>query len=473
MKKKNTFFCLALILILGFLCIYKPISRSQGVEDKGDRALNFSKELKLDEINNFMTLLLSRDKKEISTKLEEIRKSWHPAYIPITLEIFNFLTSDVAADLLFQLKEHTGKDFQYDINAWFKWLWNQENYGSIENYDNFKAIFYKAIDPRFETYFLNRNKTALIRLDEIRWGGVKQDGIPPLRNPKMITADEANFLEDDNIIFGIEVNGDVRAYPKRILAWHEMFVDTVGGIPVAGVYCTLCGAVILYETKHKGVDYNIGTSGFLYRSNKLMYDKKTQSLWNTITGEPVLGPLANKGVILTHRSIVTTTWGAWKKNHPNTKVLSIDTGHDRNYGEGVAYRKYFDTDKLMFNTPFSNKALKNKDEVLALRFQAHPKEQLAISIQFLNKNKIYYDKIGKQKFVVLTDQSGANRVYDPKTIEIVEIKNNYAIDREGQSWSIQESQLLAEDGRSLERLPYHRAFWFGWYAMFPETRLIK
>jgi len=73
------------------------------------------------------------------------------------------------------------------------------------------------------------------------WGGVRQDGIPPLRQPKMIDAKDATYLEDDNIIFGIEVNGDVRAYPKRILAWHEMFVDSVGGTNFAGVYCTLCG----------------------------------------------------------------------------------------------------------------------------------------------------------------------------------------------------------------------------------------
>jgi hypothetical protein len=98
----------------------------------------------------------------------------------------------------------------------------------------------------------------------------------------MISASEATYLDDDDVVFGIEVNGDVRAYPKRILAWHEMFVDTVGGIPVAGVYCTLCGTVILYETKVDGTNHEIGTSGFLYRSNKLMYDRATQSLWSTI-----------------------------------------------------------------------------------------------------------------------------------------------------------------------------------------------
>ena len=78
----------------------------------------------------------------------------------------------------------------------------------------------------------------------------------------MIPAEQANYLEDDNIVFGIAVNGDIRAYPKRILAWHEMFVDNVGGINVAGVYCTLCGTVILYETEFNGTNHALGTSGF-------------------------------------------------------------------------------------------------------------------------------------------------------------------------------------------------------------------
>ena len=96
----------------------------------------------------------------------------------------------------------------------------------------------------FAGYFSSDDPKAKIRLDEIRWGGVRQDGIPPLRSPKMINANEAKYLNDDNIVFGLEVNGDSRAYPKRIMAWHEMFVDKVGDTPVAGVYCTLCGSMI-------------------------------------------------------------------------------------------------------------------------------------------------------------------------------------------------------------------------------------
>ena len=333
---------------------------------------------------------------------------------------------------------------------------------------------FRSIDLNFEKYFAGRADTARIRMDEIRWGGVRQDGIPPLRDPEMITPTEADYLEEDNIVFGIEINGDARAYPKRILAWHEMFTDTIGGVPIAGVYCTLCGTVIPYITEYEGVNYRLGTSGFLYRSNKLMYDQATQSLWSTTEGKPVLGPLVDQGIQLNYESVVTTTWGEWLKRHPDTTVLSLNTGHQRDYGEGVAYAEYFDTDQLMFNTPFEDNRLANKQEILALRFPAAPNQQLAIDTNFLNNNPVYTGKIGQQQFVVFTDMSGANRVYDPKGIEFESYDGNQTItDSSGKQWTLAEEWLEDTDKKRLNRLPYHRAFWFGWRAAFPETQLIQ
>jgi hypothetical protein len=290
----------------------------------------------------------------------------------------------------------------------------------------------------------------------------------------MISADEAAYLDDDNIVFGLEVNGDARAYPKRILAWHEMFVDAVGGVPVAGVYCTLCGSMVLYETTHEGVEHQLGTSGFLYRSNKLMYDRTTQSLWSTLLGEPVIGPLADRDIALTRGYVVTTTWGAWRKRHPQTQVLSLDTGHDRDYSEGAAYRDYFATDQLMFEVPKRDRRLRNKAEVLALTFPERSEETLAISAAFLNKNRIYADSVADLSFVVLTDESGASRVYETqgrvfKRWDSVQI----ATDRNGVKWTLHEDRLESAAGDRLARLPAHRAFWFGWYAAYPDTRLVR
>lgn len=424
--------------------------------------------------NLFLTLLLSHDQKEKDNALKLISRNWKSGYAVMLTEVIYFISD---YELTFKLKrlfkEKTGEVFGRNMNPWYEWIWANEK-TTAAGYSYFKAELYKLIDPKFEKYFLGRDDMLRIRLDEVRWGGVVQDGIPPLRKPKMINALEATYLQDNNVVFGIELNGDFRAYPKRILAWHEMFIDKVGNEPVVGVYCTLCGTMILYKTEVHGVNYELGTSGFLYRSNKLMYDKASQSLWSTIEGKPVIGPLVDEEISLEYLSIVTTTWGEWKRRHPETQVLSIETGYERNYGEGVAYNEYFATDELMFNTPFKDNRLKNKDEILALRLPEYPNEQLAISTKFLLKNNLYKDKIANTEFVVLTDKSGANRVYQTGGILFKSFDKKITLtDEHGDKWKMEESQLVASDGRTLSRLPYHRAFWFGWHSTFPNTRLIK
>ena len=120
------------------------------------------------------------------------------------------------------------------------------------------------------------------------------------------TAAEAAWLRDDATVFGVEVAGAFRAYPRRIMEVRELVNDTLGGRELAIPYCTLCGSMIVYLPVHDGVHHELGTSGFLYRSNKLMYDKATKSLWWTITGEPVVGPLVGSGIRLEPLSVVTT-----------------------------------------------------------------------------------------------------------------------------------------------------------------------
>jgi len=419
----------------------------------------------------FLKLLVSQEKDRYNA-LEFIRNNWEPSFSIMLLEII-YLSRDpkFTGELVKLLKEKTGNDYGYQIDKWYEWIWNNE---PVEhpNYPEFKSLLYSLIDARFGRYF-NNEYDSKIRLDEVRWGGVKQDGIPPLRFPRMISARDAKYLEDSNIVFGIEVNGDARAYPKRIMAWHEMFVDNVGGNPVAGVYCTLCGSMILYKTEHKGINHNLGTSGFLYRSNKLMYDKATQSLWNTLWGRPVIGTLVDQGIELERMSIVTTTWGEWKKRHPDTKVLSLGTGYNRDYSEGAAYREYFATDELMFNVPKQDRRLKNKDEVLGLVFSRYPDMPHAISIDFLSKNPVYHNNVEELDFVVLTDKSGASRVYESTGIKFKDWDRDKTVyDESDQKWILSESKLESTDGRVLYRLPAHRAFWFGWFSAYSNTELI-
>jgi len=343
-------------------------------------------------------------------------------------------------------------------------------------YGDFKSRLYGLIDPPFRNYF-GAQRVTDIRLDEVVWGGVRQDGIPPLRYPKMIRAAEATYLADSDIVFGIAIGDDVRAYPKRILAWHEMARDTIGEQNIALVYCTLCGTVIPYKTQVNGTQLTFGTSGLLYRSNKLMYDHGTKSMWSTIRGAPVIGALVGKGIELQPLYVVTTTWGKWKQLHPETDVLSLRTGHTRDYGEGVAYRRYFATDRLMFTVPKLDGRLKNKDEVLIIRNEKN--EPLALSTRFLASHPVYQDSVAGEEFVVLTDASGASRVYRTQGQKFSQMQSEgKVVTDSGRVWRMTEEELVAEGADSgepdvLPRAPAHRAFWFGWQAVFPDTRLVK
>ena len=202
-----------------------------------------------------------------------------------------------------------------------------------------------------------------------------------------------------------------------------------------------------------------------------MYDDETKSLWSTLQGEPVVGPLVDKGIKLKRFYCVTSTWGQWKQTHPDTTVLSLNTGHDRNYDEGVAYREYFATDELMFSTSKSDGRLLNKDEVLALREGA---DQLAISVDFLLKNPVYHEKIGETDIVVLTDESGASRAYESGDTKFKSwSQDRKAFDEKGKEWNLTETSLSNPDGQELLRVSAHRAFWFGWHAQYENTRLVK
>ncbi len=173
------------------------------------------------------------NEKEAFAYLDE---HWKDTFVPMILDVLTLGPSTRTEQRFLRLlKRKTNRRFGSDPDDWFKWWWSEDR-EQHTFYPTFKRSLYMAIDSRFSAYFATSHPTK-IRLDEVRWGGVVQDGIPPLRFPKMVKAGEASYLRDRNVVFGLEINGDARAYPKRILAWHEMFVDEVGGLPVTGVYC--------------------------------------------------------------------------------------------------------------------------------------------------------------------------------------------------------------------------------------------
>jgi len=443
----------------------------------GSQSQNSSKTSK-NHYEYFLDFIKPNNSKTRQIAYKYINKHWTESDEILLLETIYLTKNPHTSDkLLLLLQKKTGLLINYNFNKWYRYIWNKPATYN-KQYFSFKAELNQTIDSRFYTYFKDRDTLINIRLDEVRWGGVKQDGIPPLRNPNMITANKANYLNDTDVVFGIEINGEFRAYPKRILAWHEMFTDTINGVPLAGVYCTLCGTVILYKTQHNGINYELGTSGFLYRSNKMMYDKKTQSLWSTALGKPILGPLVNKNIELEYLSVVTTTWGAWKSLHPKTTVLSLNTGYKRNYNEGIAYKNYFSTDNLMFNTPKTTKRLKNKDEVLVVKDIKSGAEVIAIASKFLVTNKIYHNTLNGKPFVVITSKSGAHRVYYSENINMhfkyYDNQFNTLKSSNLDTWLIEENSLIeTKTNKKLQRLHSYNAFWFGILATYNNVKLIK
>jgi hypothetical protein len=413
----------------------------------------------------------------------EIRDSWRDGYASVFVDMLDILQRTGFVDprgfvqlarLTEFLEAQTGQEFGSDLVAWRRWLWSLP-YDPPEAYAEFKGLLYASLDPRFAEFFRPPLEST-IRLDEIQWGGVAVNGIPPLDHPTLITADAARYLADSNIVFGLVVAGEARAYPKRILAWHELALDRVGGRELAIVYCTLCGTVIPFDAEVGGEGRTFGTSGLLYQSNKLMFDAATHSLWSSLTGKPVVGPLVNQGLELRALPVVTTTWGEWRRRHPDTRVLSLATGFARDYSEGAAYRSYFGTDELMFDVSRRNGRLPNKAEVLVLRGAGeNALPPTAIAAGFLAERPVYHLMVDDEAFVVLTDASGANRVYAASGVRFDHLAaGDRVIDTKGRSWKIEEDALTAgsDPGRRLPRVSAHRAFWFGWYAQHPDTVLI-
>ncbi len=371
---------------------------------------------------------------------------------------------DAAMELSAALEDITG----HQALGWFDWMVWQEANPEIEPHPSFtelKLEVLRRLDPNFLRFF--RSDWAdpgkmKVRLEEITWGGVAVDGIPSLDHPKLIAAADADDLLDDDLVFGVEINGDARAYPLRIMGWHEMFNEVIGGVPVALAYCTLCGSGILFETHLEGRDrpFVFGSSGLLYRSNKLMFDRETDSLWNQFTGKPVVGPLVASGIVLKIRPVVIAGWARWRESHPDTRVLSLDTGYRRNYGSGVVYAEYFASPDLMFPARVNETRLRQKDYVFGIRDVAAAK---AWPLEVFTDGAVINDAVGSRDVVLIGDTGTRTvRAYERGGRTFAATAEGNALKGPGGLWKVEEEVIVGPDGTRLARVPGHVAYWFAW-----------
>ena len=188
-------------------------------------------------------------------------------------------------------------------------------------------------------------------LSEIMSGGPPKDGIPAIDHPRferLASGKVAGWLarlHDTEPVISIEIDGDLRAYPIRILIWHEIVNDTIDGQSVVITYCPLCGTGIGFESVMQGRRSTFGVSGLLYQSDLLMYDHQTESLWSQIAMEAVAGPMT--GTQVKHLFLAHTTWQEWQHEHPSTLVLSTKTGYARDYDRD-RYLGYVGRPDIMF-----------------------------------------------------------------------------------------------------------------------------
>ena len=242
----------------------------------------------------------------------------------------------------------------------------------------------------------------------------------------------------------------------------------------------------MYSAKINGEPTTFGTSGLLYRSNKLMYDRATESIWHQFTGEPVIGPLADSGIKLDFFPVEVTDWFEWKRTHPDTTVLSIDTGvfapdqYRREIDPAAVYYDYFfGSDETMFPVWNKRADLKNKRKVLGLSIgDAHKAYELGA----LRKARVLNDTVGDSDVVVVASSySESARVYESGGLDFslgpeesqLGIIPDALMDSDGVVWQVTEDGLVSsEDPETvLKRVPTHNSFWFGWSSFYPDTEL--
>jgi len=273
-----------------------------------------------------------------------------------------------------------------------------------------------------------------IPLDEIMQGGPPRDGIPAINNPKFLKAGEGDFLSDEDEVLGIVKNGIAKAYPIRIMNYHEVVNDFFGEDPIIVTFCPLCGSGLAFSGNINGENRTFGVSGLLFNSDVLLYDRETESLWSQLMGQAVSGPSVDQNFELV--AMEQTSWQDWKERNPNTQVLSTETGFTRDYSR-LPYDGYESSPQLYFPVKNKNDALNTKERV--------------IGISVGNVHKAYsFSKLSKAESLPISDIVNGS-----------EILIHY--NKESKSAKITDKEGNLLNGTTL--------FWFAWFAFHPDTEV--
>ena len=301
-------------------------------------------------------------------------------------------------------------------------------------------------------------------------GGIGVDiGIAALAEGQgnFIPAEEADFLSDDELVLGLYFEGKARAYPHQILVFHEIVNDKINEKPIVVTYCPLCLTGIAFERKIGDLEPQFGTSGKLYNSNLVMYDDATDSYWYQQTGQAIVGELT--GTKLKWIPLDTVKWGDWKKQHPDTDVLSRETGFARPYGSDP-YGGYYTSTYVGYGASFTDDRLHPKAWIHGIvineKAKAYPRDEV-------EKVGLINDNFEVVSILVVQDPvTKAVRIFD-RTVEgeilEFEIRDGKLFDNMGTEWDFEGKS----DGKELSRIPDHFGFWFSWTLANPGTDLFE
>ncbi len=329
----------------------------------------------------------------------------------------------------------------------------------------------------------------LVETSEIRSGGPPPDGIPPIDDPVFHEAGDVDFLADDEPVLAVEVDGDARAYPVQILMWHEIVNDTFGDRPVTITYCPLCNTAVAFDRRlDDGRVLSFGTSGRLFNSSLVMYDRQTESLWAHFNGEALAGVFA--GDRLDRLPVQTISWQSWFADHPEGLVLSRDTGEDRDYGRNP-YQGYDDPDSFpfLFDGEVDDR-LAAKERLVGFGLDIDP---TAVLLEPLLDAGVLHTELDGQPVVVWAERGtssaletsrvdggrdvGATGVFaatvDGEVLEFERTDDGFVDDRTGSTWNVVGSAISGPlEGTQLDALEHVDTFWFAWAAFSPDTRVL-
>jgi len=307
-----------------------------------------------------------------------------------------------------------------------------------------------------------------IPLEKIKGGGPPKDGIPSIDNPVFADVPDSSFVSDSDTVIGLKINGEAKAYPIFILVWHEIVNDKVGGVPVSVTYCPLCYTNQVFERIIDGQEVEFGTSGKLYNSNLLMYDRYTESYWSQALGIAVKGELTGYQLNLIPFDVIT--WGDWKKLHPETVVLTTDTGHIRSYATDP-YGNYYTEPRIMFPVEHNDDRLHPKEIIIGFSqddvYKAYKQHDIESEI-------IINDSIGNTPVMLASLFSENSRAFvrmvDDDVLDF-DYTNGKIFDLQTNSeWNYDGLSISGTyQGKQLERLPIEPGFWFEWVAFHPQT----